>query len=86
MFKKLSKKEHKYRLKIINYLHLNKEKQRILDKQNEYTYKELFYNIPEAMRILLEYSSVQSFQNLSYEISKTTTAIQHLAEVIKNVF
>lgn len=85
MFKKLSKKEHKYRLKIINYLRLNKEKQRILDKQSEYTYKELFYNPSEAMRILLEYSVVESFQNLSYEMSKATTAFQHLKEVIKNV-
>lgn len=85
MFKKLSNSEHKFRLKIINCLHLNKEKQRILDKQSEYSYKELFYNIPETMRILFEYSAAQSFQNLSYEISKATTAFQHLKEVIKNV-
>lgn len=84
MFKKLSKKEHKYRLKIINCLHLNKEKQRILDKQGEYSYKELFYNIPETMRILFEYSVPKAFQDLSREVYKTTTAIQLLKEVIKN--
>jgi hypothetical protein len=86
MFKKLSKKEYKYRLKIINYLNLNKEKQRILDKQVEYTYKELFYNPSEAMRILFEYSVPKAFQDLSREASKATIAIQHFAEVIKNVF
>ena len=86
MFKKLSKKEHKYRLKIINYLRLNKEKQRILDKQSEYTYKELFYNPSEAMRILLEYSVPKAFQDLSWEVNKATTAIQHLMEAFKNVF
>lgn len=85
MFKQLSNSEYKFRLKIINCLHLNKEKQRILDKQGEYSYKELFYNIPETMRILLEYSVTQSFQNFSYEVSKVTTAFQHLKEVIKNV-
>lgn len=85
MFKKLSKKEYKYRLKIINYLCLNKEKQRVLDKQGEYTYKELFYNPPEAMRILLEYSLPKTFQNLSWEVNKVTTAFQHLKEAIKNV-
>ena len=86
MFKKLSNSEYKFRLKIINCLHLNKEKQRALDKQGEYTYKELFYNIPEAMRILFEYSTIQSFQNLSYEMSKATTAFQYLKEAVKNVF
>lgn len=86
MFKKLSKKEHKYRLKIINYLRLNKEKQRILDKQTEYTYKELFYNPSEAMRILFEYSVSKAFQDLSTEVHKTTTAIQLLTEAFKNVF
>lgn len=85
MFKKLSNSEHKFRLKIINYLHLNKEQQRILDKQGEYSYKELFYNIPETMRILFEYSVPKTFQNLSWEVNKATTAFQHLKEAIKNV-
>ena len=33
MFKKLSNSEYKYRLKVINRHHLNKENQRIIDKQ-----------------------------------------------------
>ena len=85
MFKKLSNSEYKFRLKIINYLHLNKEKQRVLDKQAEYTYKELFYNHPEAMRILFEYSVPKVFLDLSCEVNKATMAIQHLKEAIKNI-
>lgn len=85
MLKKLSNSEYKFRLKIINYLHLNKEKQRILDKQSEYSYKELYYNIPKAMIILFEYSVSNAFQSLSAEIAKTTTTIQRLKEAIKNV-
>lgn len=86
MLKKLSNSEYKFRLKIINCLHLNKEQQRILDKQGEYSYKELFYNVPETMRILLEYSVPKAFQNLSGEVTKETTAFEYLKEAIKNVF
>ena len=55
MFKKLSNSEYKYRIKIINSYHLNKFEQRIIDKQAEYSYKELYNNPSEIMRILFDW-------------------------------
>lgn len=86
MFKKLSNSEYKYRLKIINSYHLNKLEQRIIDKQAEYSYKELYNNPSELMRILFDYGGIlQAFKDLSFSAGNATTAFTKLAEVIKNV-
>ena len=86
MFKKLSNSEYKYRLKIINSYHLNKFEQRIINKQTEYSYKELYNNPSEIMRILFDYGGIpQAFEDLSFSVGNATTAFTKLVEVIKNV-
>lgn len=85
MFKKLSNSEYKFRLKIINTYHLDKSKQRIINKQAEYSYKELYSNPSEVMRILFDYGSIpQAFEDLSFSVGNATTAFTKLVEVIKN--
>ena len=86
MFKKLSNSEYKYRLKVINTYHLNKEKQKIIDRQAEYSYKKLFNSPPTLMEVLFDYSLLMnSFGRLNYSIQNATIAFKKLMEVIKNV-
>lgn len=75
MFKKLSKSEMKYRLKIINTYHLDKEHQKAISRQCEYSYKQLFHNPPEIMRILFEYSIYCDYINQRFEIEETPTGV-----------
>ena len=87
MFKKLSKSEYKYRTKIISTYHLKKPKQKIIDCQKEYTYKELYENPSELMRILFDYSplsTISAFNQMNYSVNKATEAFKKMVEAIKN--
>ena len=75
MFKKLSKSERKYRLKIINTYHLDKNQQKAINHQCECSYKELFYNPPEVMRILFEYTAHCNYINEYIKIQETPTSV-----------
>ena len=80
MFKKLSNSEYKYRLKVINMHHLNKENQRIIDKQAEFSYKELYLKPWLVSEILCYYA----LNNLNKIMEQCTISINNFAEVIKN--
>lgn len=75
MFKNLSKSERKYRLKIINTYHLDKNQQKAINRQCEYSYKALFHNPPEVMRILFEYSAHCNYINEYIKIKETPTSV-----------